>query len=280
MPITTPLRLVDTYRGDIDHFSHVLEHLFAPAIEAADYEVVRPATQGADLIHAEIIRKLEESDLVLCDMSSLNANVFFELGIRTALDRPVCMVCDEETERVPFDTSIVNFHRYNASLEPWTLTKEVDDLTEHIRRTADGGERNSLWRYFGLTQRGTDAVKSAAADDPMDLVLSELQALRRDVTSPRPVPIPLREIAWQRVPSDVTWITPMSEGDRSSQLAPSLEPAAGRHGLKLLRVVTNGADVEIRVLGSYTRPAEDDLTNAARAAGYERVDIRWQDSSD
>lgn len=40
---------------------------------------------------------VEEADMVLCDMSRLNANVFFELGIRTALDRPAALVKDDQT---------------------------------------------------------------------------------------------------------------------------------------------------------------------------------------
>lgn len=84
MPITTPPELLAIYANDRDHFPHVLKHLFAPAIEKAQYEVIPPAAKGSDLIHAEIIKHLETADLVLCDMSTLNPNVFFELGIRTA----------------------------------------------------------------------------------------------------------------------------------------------------------------------------------------------------
>src|SRR3954451_8229180 len=106
MPLTTPPPALDAYSGDPDHFIHVLDHLFAPAVEAAGYELVRPIMRGADLIQAEIIKNLEQGDLVLCDVSQLNANVFFELGVRTALDRPVAMVKDDKTATYPFDTSV------------------------------------------------------------------------------------------------------------------------------------------------------------------------------
>ena len=95
MPIGTPDS--SQYQGDRDHFKHVLEHLFVPAIEMAGMNPVRPVVKGSDLIHAEIIKQLETAELVLCDISTLNANVFFELGIRTALNRPVCIIRDELT---------------------------------------------------------------------------------------------------------------------------------------------------------------------------------------
>ncbi len=76
------------------------------------------SSAGADLIHAEIIRKLEEADLVPCDRWTLNPNVFFELGIRTALDRPVALVRDDQTAILPFDTGILNTHTYRSALTP------------------------------------------------------------------------------------------------------------------------------------------------------------------
>jgi hypothetical protein len=108
MPLTTPIEAIPVYGGDGDHFRHVLEHLFAPACEKAGYRPVRPSTRGAQLIHAEIVKHLEQSDLVLYDHSGHNPNVFFELGIRTALDRPVALVRDEKSEQLAFDTSILN----------------------------------------------------------------------------------------------------------------------------------------------------------------------------
>ena len=102
MPITTP----DAYAeklGDPDHFKHVLAHLFTPALEAAGLKVIPPSTTGAQMIHAEIIKNLEQADFVLCDLSDLNPNVFFELGIRTSLDRPVMHVRDNLTSRIPFE---------------------------------------------------------------------------------------------------------------------------------------------------------------------------------
>src|SRR6266566_3832256 len=91
MPVTTPTSYADDLR-DPDHFGHVLEHLFTPALEQAGYTAIPPKMLGAALIHAEIIRHLEQADLVFADLSNHNPNVFFELGIRTSLDRPVVLV--------------------------------------------------------------------------------------------------------------------------------------------------------------------------------------------
>src|ERR1700683_3403294 len=107
MPVTTSETWVQRY-NDSEHFKHVLDHLFTPALTSVNYEAIPPTASGSDLIHAEIIRNLEECDLVLCDISTLNPNVFFELGIRTSLDRPVVLVRDNFTMKIPFDTGSIN----------------------------------------------------------------------------------------------------------------------------------------------------------------------------
>ena len=106
MPLTTPARYVDHYKGDTDHFIHVLDHLFKPAIQAAGMDPIPPISKGSEIIHGDIIRNLETADLVLCDMSILNPNVFFELGIRTALNKSVAIIRDNVTERIPFDLNL------------------------------------------------------------------------------------------------------------------------------------------------------------------------------
>ena len=77
MPITTPPDQVSMYGSDHDHFLHLIEHLFQPAIELAGYQMISPVIANSEVIQGEIIRNLEQSDLVLCDISGWNANVFF-----------------------------------------------------------------------------------------------------------------------------------------------------------------------------------------------------------
>jgi hypothetical protein len=179
MPVSTSSEQARIYSDDL-HFSHVLEHLMVPAVEKAGYEPIRPTAIGADLIHAEIIRQLETTDLVLCDISTLNPNVFFELGIRTAVDRPVCVVKDDRTDQIPFDTGIINVYTYGASLSPWVLAAEVETLAKHLQTSAERSKgRNTLWRYFGLTTRAAFQPGESTLEEKVDLVLLQLRATER-----------------------------------------------------------------------------------------------------
>jgi hypothetical protein len=174
MPITTP----DTYAeklGDPEHFAHVLAHLYVPALEEVGLTVIEPSTVGSELIHAEIIRNLEQADFVLCDLSSLNPNVLFELGVRTSLDRPVILVKDDLTERIPFDLAAINTLTYDGSLTPWSLVKEKPRLVNHIRSVIDSSNTgNSMWRYFGLTKRAKPSEPGEnSLEAKVDLLLRE-----------------------------------------------------------------------------------------------------------
>jgi hypothetical protein len=190
MPISMPQIYADRY-NDPEHFKHVLEYLFTPALAAAGYEAVPPSVIGSGVIHAEIIQNLETCDMVLCDISTLNANVFFELGIRTSLDRPVILVRDEFTTQIPFDTGSINTYMYNASLQPWTLSADMEALTLHIQTTASKSDgRNGLWRYFGLTQRAAPAEISDPIQAKLDLLIGEVTRLTKNSEPAFSGPIP------------------------------------------------------------------------------------------
>jgi hypothetical protein len=180
MPITTPESFVPLYSGDKLHFHHVLEHLFIPALEKNKFNPIRPIAEGSDVIHAEIIKNLEKADLVFCDASCLNPNVFYELGIRTALDKPVCIVKDEVTQKIPFDTTIINHHTYESALRPWTLQKQIDDLATHIKKSVErSAGKNTLWKYFGLSTRATLPQGKESIDDKVELLSFQIEGLTR-----------------------------------------------------------------------------------------------------
>lgn len=181
MPITTPEEWLGEYDEDPDHFANVLENLFIPAVKAAGFNPIPPKSKGSEVIQADIIKKIEESPYLLCDMSILNPNVFFELGIRTALNKPIALVTDELTVDVPFDTHIINHHTYNHS-PTWCLEKEIESLSAHLSDCfVDGDERNSLWKHFSISARASSLDSASNKKDEMEFVSSQLKALRSEV---------------------------------------------------------------------------------------------------
>ncbi len=182
MPISTPEPMLSKYHDGKEHFAHVLEYLFTPAIEKAGLEPIGPLADGAELIHARIIEKLNTADLVLCDMSCLNANVFFELGIRTALNKAVSLVHDEQTSKIPFDTATVNRQMYSSGLEAWVLEDQINALSAHVAACSKQGTDNAMWKHFGLRTRVQPRLDTTPkSDDKLDLLSLEVAGLKKEL---------------------------------------------------------------------------------------------------
>lgn len=248
MPITTPSSYIEKY-ADEDHFPHVLDHLFRPALGQTGYKIIPPTVAGSELIHAEIIRNLEQADLVLCDLSSLNANVFFELGIRTSLDRGVVLVKDNQTASIPFDLNAVNVMTYDASLAPWALNKEIGRLVAHVESaTHTGGKGNAMWRYFGLTKRAEPSEGSAnPIEAKLDILLEEL---RRSQYRAEPYKEGYRE-------------------DRAGRLLDEVATIMRRNDIDIKTVETDSDRIKITARRAMPRHVVDMVTQVARSYGLE-----------
>src|SRR4051794_35684533 len=96
------------------HFSRVYNYLIKPAVERAGLRPVRADEEkGTNLIHLNILRQLLIAEMAVCDLSSLNPNVMFELGIRQAFDKPVVLLRDDLTKE-PFDISPMKYTKYTS----------------------------------------------------------------------------------------------------------------------------------------------------------------------
>lgn len=194
MPITTPESII----YDKDHFKHILDYLIIPAIKKAELEPVPPIVKGAEVIHGEVIKNLEISDIVLCDMSSLNPNVFFELGIRTALNKSISLIKDDKTASIPFDTSIINYHTYRSGLNAWELEKDIADLSEHLKNSMEKSSgSSSLWRYFSLSIQAEPMKERQGEETKIDFLSLQMEGMRRQLESltPKSDPSQMRDFA-------------------------------------------------------------------------------------
>lgn len=91
--------------------------------------------------------------MAVCDMSSKNSNVFYELGMRQAFDLPTVLIKDEITD-APFDISGLRYVTYKKDMSYRDVKFAVQELTEAIkdtyRKKDDKSEINSLIRLMEL----------------------------------------------------------------------------------------------------------------------------------
>jgi hypothetical protein len=196
MPITTPLHTIPDY-GDAEHFRHVMKCLFIPAIIKAGFTAIKLITTGSNIIHDHIISKLFSADLVLCDMSIQNPNVFFELGIRTALNKPVCLVKDDISEKVPFDTALMNYHTYSSNLRIDLVDHEIEKLAKHIDESFNqSNNSNTLWKTFGL-QYNAKPPEKLDVSEKLDLLNIKIDALIKQTSEAPIIPQPHKDVDYR-----------------------------------------------------------------------------------
>ena len=62
------------------HFNRVYKHIVQPACEKAGFVPIRADDENkTNYIVIDIIKKIIEADIVLCDLSAKNPNVLYEL---------------------------------------------------------------------------------------------------------------------------------------------------------------------------------------------------------
>jgi len=84
-------------------FRPIYDDLIKPALEEAGYSVARAdSSLHQQSILKGIVRSIAEADLVVADLTSLNANVLYELGLSHGLRAPTVLI-SQSLDEVPFD---------------------------------------------------------------------------------------------------------------------------------------------------------------------------------
>ena len=80
-------------------------------------------------------QKIRQADIVIADMSTRNANVFYEIGFAHAVNRPTVLLC-RNTDTVPFDLQSINYIKYAGIVD---LRERLEKRLKALREErADG----------------------------------------------------------------------------------------------------------------------------------------------
>ena len=91
----------------------LLKYIVAPIANKLGYKVVRADTMPkSGIITSQILNMIIEAPLVIADLTDGNPNVFYELALRHAVNKPYIQVIEHE-KSIPFDVSAVRTISYN-----------------------------------------------------------------------------------------------------------------------------------------------------------------------
>jgi tetratricopeptide (TPR) repeat protein len=102
--VVMPFGVKPDGRGHKVNFDAVYAELLAPAIRTARLEPLRADEElVGGLIHKPMYERLILADYAIADLTTANANVFYELGVRHAVRPYSTVLVSAEVKRVPFD---------------------------------------------------------------------------------------------------------------------------------------------------------------------------------
>lgn len=128
-------------KGNIIDFDKIYNDFIKPSIENSDLDPIRAdEEQTGGIIHKAMYERLMLCEYAVADLSLLNANVFYELGIRHAIRPHSTITLFESSSRLPFDVNFLRSLPYDRKLKNLEvlkseLTKKLSNAQSHNKDT-------------------------------------------------------------------------------------------------------------------------------------------------
>ena len=130
------------------------------------------------MIIDKILRNLVECEMAVCDLSSRNPNVMYELGIRQAYGKKVVLIQDEKSQPI-FDVSAINTIFYNSKRTYEDVIASQNEISEAILSTAKE-DSISLMSIAKIPSASAEAQSKSDDKQIYEVMLSSiLNSVRR-----------------------------------------------------------------------------------------------------
>ena len=199
----------DPETGRVLDLDKSYRHIIKPAAEAAGFRCFRAdELKGAGVIDVPMYNWLYRADLVVADLSTLNPNAFFELGVRYALRPRTTVLVAEDRFQNPFDTNHLQTLPYRHDgevLDIEAVQAACPELTKAIQEAISATTHvdSPVYTYlpnleppsFGASERMAEedaSAKAAARVDAADTPAAR-QALEQPMADLIDVALKYRE---------------------------------------------------------------------------------------
>lgn len=132
--------------------------------------VVKRADEDADpgMIGDRVVTNIINAELVVADLTDLNPNAFYELGIRHSTEKPTIHVARSGTA-LPFDT--IAHRTIFVDLTDWhSIEQARERLCNSVRAIKD-----PTYKVSNPITQANASFKMRQSDDPRDRVVAEMQ---------------------------------------------------------------------------------------------------------
>jgi hypothetical protein len=136
----------------------VLKHIFRKAL-AEKYEVIRgDEIDEPGMITSQVLSAVQESDLVVADLTGHNPNVLYELAVRHAIEKPIIHAIEPKLSKIPFD--IAGFRTIEFDLtDPDSIESAVEQLRKHAEQAEKGKWGETPVKLANIMRRSKEDSK-------------------------------------------------------------------------------------------------------------------------
>lgn len=129
-----------------------------------------------NVIHKRVLERLRTDFVVIFDLSDLNPNVMYELGLRTALGKPAVIIADSNTP-IPFDLAMVRCLLYPKDLRPSKVIEFKRALAEAMESAAASAGLDQDTQFSVSVRNGAskDAAETSTWNGRMEDRLKRIE---------------------------------------------------------------------------------------------------------
>jgi hypothetical protein len=268
----------------------VLRYIVEQAATQLDLKAVRADQIAAPgQINLQVIDHLLNAKVAVADLTGLNPNVFYEIGVRHAVRLPLVMIAEKDTP-LPFD--IANMRIIFYSYNDWSSGDKCrEDIVAQLRQTLDKGVVDSpVATSVNLTSlsRG-DATEQGVAEMVQTVegvariqreILTSVDRLTFELAEDRPriSNMTIRDL--QRSYREVSEIAEVVQDAHLTEAVKELGRPV-RHLLQIIMGRARASDVlnaenvtrHLRHSGPSIAQAQADLSAEARVSGTLKPDV-------
>lgn len=158
---------IGTHDSDIRKRSDkVLRHVIKEAL-AEIYEVTRADDIDAPgMITSQVLRAVQDADLVVADLTEHNPNVFYELAVRHGIKKAIIHLIEPRMSKIPFDVGGFRTIEFDLT-DPDSVELAVDKLKKQAEQARSGN-----WGETPIEL--ANIMRPTHGDNPQLLLLKEV----------------------------------------------------------------------------------------------------------
>jgi hypothetical protein len=155
-----------TADGSVIDFDQVYSDLIAPAIQLAQLEPLRADQEtSGGIIHKPMFERLILCPFAIADLTTANANVYYELGVRHAFRPWSTVQIIADGSRLPFDVQMLRTISYkltaNGTPDPAGVEAAKSTITKFLQQAREGAKDSPIFQLLdGLPVPSLEHLKT------------------------------------------------------------------------------------------------------------------------